>query len=67
MDVMDVVFSSFGETICNMFGCVPVVPASVYRCFFHMFCLCFCMSEVISPFRSLRTGSQVFALLVFFV
>ena len=26
-------------------------------------CLCFCMLEVISPFRSLRTGSQVFALL----
>ena len=27
------------------------------RCYFHMFCLCFCMSEVISSFRSLRTGS----------
>ena len=26
-----------------------------------MFCLCFCMSEVISSFRSLRAGSQVFA------
>ena len=25
-------------------------------------CLCFCMSEVISSFRSLRAGSQVFAL-----
>ena len=30
-------------------------------------CLCFCMSEVISPFRSLRTGSQVFALLMLFL
>ena len=25
-----------------------------------MFCLCFCMSEVISSFKSLRAGSQVF-------
>ena len=32
------------------------------------FCLCFCMSEVISPFKSLIAGSQVFALLwCFFV
>ena len=30
-------------------------------------CLCFCMSEVISSFRSLRTGSQVFALLMLFL
>ena len=27
-----------------------------------MICLCFCMLEVISSFRSLRAGSQVFAL-----
>ena len=27
----------------------------------------FCMSEVISSFRSLRAGSQVFALLMFFL
>ena len=32
-----------------------------------MFCLCFCMLEVISSFRSLRTGSQVFALLMLFL
>ena len=32
-----------------------------------MFCLCFCISEVISPFRSLRTGSQVFVFLVLFL
>ena len=37
------------------------------RCTFHMFCLCFCMSEVISSFRSFfRSGSQVFALLILF-
>ena len=30
-------------------------------------CLCFCMSEVISQFRSLRAGSQVFALLMLFL
>ena len=42
---------------------VPVIPVSV----FHMFCLCFCMSEVISSFRSLRAGSQVFALLMLFL
>ena len=28
---------------------------------------CFCMSEVISSFRSLRAGSQVFALLMLFL
>ena len=32
-----------------------------------MFCLCFCMSEVISTFRSLRAGSQVLALLMLFI
>ena len=32
----------------------------------HMICLCFCMSEAISSFRSLRTGSHVFALLMLF-
>ena len=37
------------------------------RCSFHMFCLCFCMSEVISSFRSLRAGSQVCALLMLFL
>ena len=32
-----------------------------------MFCLCVCMSEVISSFRSLRAGYQVFALLMLFL
>ena len=34
---------------------------------FHMLGLCFCMLEVISSFRSLRAGSQVFALLMLFL
>ena len=34
---------------------------------FHMFCLCFCMSEVTSSFRSLRAGSQVLALCMLFL
>ena len=29
--------------------------------------ICFCMSKVISSFRSLRAGSQVFALLMLFL
>ena len=32
-----------------------------------MFCLCFCMAKVISSFKSLRVGSQVFALLMLFL
>ena len=32
-----------------------------------MFCLCFGMSEVISSFRSLRSGSHNFALLMLFL
>ena len=32
----------------------------------HRF-VCVCMSEVISSFRSLRAGSQVFALLMLFL
>ena len=44
---------------------VPVIPMSA-KCSFHMSCLCFCMSEVISSFGSLRAGSQVFALLSYF-
>ena len=44
---------------------VPVIPMS-FKCSFHMFCLCFCMSEVISSFRSLRAGSQVLSLCYFY-
>ena len=32
-----------------------------------MFSLCFCMSEIISSFKSLRAGSQVFALFMLFL
>ena len=47
---------------------VPVIPSERLSALFHMFCLCFCMSEVISSFRSSRAdGSQVFALLMFFL
>ena len=31
------------------------------------FCLCLCMPDVISSFRILRAGSQVFALLILFL
>ena len=34
------------------------------KCSFYRLCLCFCMSEVISSFKSLIAGSQVFALLM---
>ena len=33
---------------------VHVIPISV-KCSFHMFCLCFCMSDVISSFRSFES------------
>ena len=36
------------------------------KCSFHKCCLCFCMLEIISSFRSLRAGSQVFALIMLF-
>ena len=39
----------------------------VSMCSLHRFCLCFCMSEVISSFKSLRAGSQVFAHLMLFL
>ena len=37
------------------------------RCSCHMFCLCVCMSEVISSFRNLRAGSHMFVLLMLFL
>ena len=42
-------------------------PHCASKCSFHRFCLCFCMSEVISSFKSLRAGSQVFTLLMLFL
>ena len=35
------------------------------RCSFNMFCLCFCMLQVIFSFKSLRAGSQVDLLMLF--
>ena len=37
------------------------------RCSFYRFCLCVCMSDVISSFRSLRAGSQVCVHLMLFI
>ena len=37
------------------------------RCSFHRFCSWVCVWKVISSFRSLRAGSQVFALLMLFL
>ena len=42
------------------------VPPLVDCCLWNRFCLCFCKSEVISSFRSLRAGSQVFSLPMLF-
>ena len=44
------------------FGMGTILVQCASKCSFHMFCSCFCMSEVISSFRRLRAGSQVFAL-----
>ena len=47
--------------------CCACDPSELLDASSHMFCLCFCMSEIISSFRSLRAGSQVFALLMLFL
>ena len=66
-----VLFSVVGGTLldrpCMVFQRVCVLfmwSQCASRCSFHMLCMCFCMSEVISEFKSLRAGSQVFALLM---
>ena len=46
---------------------VPVIPMCIQVLLPYVFCLCFCMSEVISSFKSLRGESQVFALLMLFM
>ena len=55
---LDSVCELFGETIRNV---------GVSKCSFHMFCVCFCISEVISSFMSLRAGSQVFPFRMLFL
>ena len=55
--------SGLPKSVCG----APVIQRA-YRFYLHMFCLCFCMSEVISSFKSLRAGAHVFALpMLFFV
>ena len=49
---------------CACCACDPNVYLNVP---FYRFCLCFCMSEVISSFKSLRPGSHVFSLRMFFL
>ena len=56
LNVMDV-FSVCGGALLDR-------PCMVFQ---RVCVLCFCMSEVISSFRSLRAGSQVFALLMLFI
>ena len=48
---------------------VHVVPVSqcASKFSFHRSYVCFCMSEVISSFKSLRARSQVFALFMLFL
>ena len=45
---------------------VPLVPVSV-KMLLPNVCLCFCMSQVISSFRSFRFVSHVFVLLMLFL
>ena len=45
---------------------VPVIPVCVYMLLPYVF-LVFCMSEVVSSFKSLRSGLQVFVLLMLFI
>ena len=69
MDVCSVVGGALVYRPCMVFHrmCVLCLRSQCASKFsFHMFCLCFCMSEVISSFRRLRAGSQVFALLILF-
>ena len=47
-------------------ACLTVFVNSLVKQFPYV-CLCFCMSEVISSFRSLRAGSLVFVLLMLFL
>ena len=49
----------FFQRVCVLFLCSQC--ASSFS--FHIFCMCLCMPEVIYSFKSLRVGSQVFALL----
>ena len=62
MDVFSVDGGALLDRPCMVFErmCVLCLCSQcASKCSFHRLCLCFCMSEVISSFKSLRTGSQV--------
>ena len=70
MDVFSVGGGALLDRPCMVFHrmCVLCMCSQcASKCSFHMVCLCFCMSEVISLFKSLRAGSQVFALRMLFL
>ena len=71
MDMFNVCDGALLDKQCMVFQrtCVLfMLSHCASKCAFHGFCLCFfCMSEVISSFKSLRAGSQVFALLMLFL
>ena len=70
MDVFSVGGGALLDRMCMVFQrkCVLcLLSHGASKCSFHRFCLCICMSEVISAFKSLRAGSQVFALLMLFL
>ena len=70
MDVFSVGGGALLDRLCMVFHKMCVLCLSsqcASKCSFHMFCLCFCMSEGISSFKSLRAGSQEFTLLMLFL
>ena len=70
MDVFSVGGGALLDRPCVVFQrmCVLCLRSQcASKCSFHRFCLCFCMSEVISTFKSLRAGSHVFTLLMLFL
>ena len=67
MDLLSGVGGALLDRPCMVFQrmCVLcLLTQCASKCSFYIFCLCFCVSEVISSFKSLRAGSQVFALLM---
>ena len=70
LNVLEVLRMGGGDLLdrqCMVFQrmCVlGLLSQCAYRCSYPMLCLCMCMLEVISSFRSLRAGSQVVSLLI---
>ena len=67
MDVFSVCGGALLDRPCMVFQRVCVCCACDPNKRLSAPSICFCMSEVISSFRSLRAGSQVFALLRLFL